>query len=50
MPALAGGFNQKQTYISVAMKNAYNTIPRMKEKSPFLPACPCDPLRFPEKK
>jgi len=33
MPALAGGFNQKQTYKSVAIKNAYSTISRMKEES-----------------
>jgi len=49
MPALAAEFNQKQTYKSVAIKNANSSIPRMKEESPFLPARPCDPLRFPEK-
>ena len=36
---------------SVAIKkNAYSTIPRIKEESPFLPARPCDPLRFPKTK
>jgi hypothetical protein len=50
MPALAGAFNQKQTYQFVAIKNAHSTIPRMKEESPFLPVHPSDPLRFPEKK
>jgi len=49
MPALAGRFNQKQTYKSVAIKTAYSTIPRMQEESPFLSARPCDPFALSRK-
>jgi hypothetical protein len=46
MPALSGAFNQKQTYKSVPIKNAYRTILRMRALSPFLSASPLSPSAF----